>query len=50
MSTKSFCLIPFALSAVLLAQDADTILINGKILTADAQFSTQQALAVRDGQ
>ncbi len=49
MSTKSFCLIPFALSAVLLAQDADTILINGKILTADAQFSTQQALAVRDG-
>jgi predicted amidohydrolase YtcJ len=49
MSTKSFCLIPFALSAVLLAQNADTILINGKILTADAQFSTQQALAVRDG-
>ena len=31
------------------AQNADTILINGKILTADAQFSIQQALAVRDG-
>ena len=31
------------------AQDADTILINGKVLTGDAQFSTVQALAVRDG-
>ena len=35
--------------ARLWAQDADAVLINGKILTADAQFSTQQALAVRDG-
>ena len=34
---------------VLAAQDADTVLLNGKILTADAAFSTQQALAVRDG-
>src|ERR1700730_2459017 len=42
-------LIPVAWSACLLAQDADTILINGKILTADASFSMQQALAVRDG-
>ncbi len=31
------------------AQNADTILVNGKILTADARFSIQQALAVRDG-
>ena len=31
------------------AQNADTILINGKILTADPQFSIQQAIAVRDG-
>ncbi len=46
---KLLCLLPFALSAALLAQDAETIFINGKILTADAQFSTQQALAVRDG-
>ena len=46
---KLFCLLPLAWSAALLAQDADTVLINGKILTADAQFSTQQALAVRDG-
>ena len=31
------------------AQDADTVLLNGKILTGDAPFSIQQALAVRDG-
>ena len=49
MPIKLICLIPVALSVSLLAQDADTVLINGKILTADAQFSVQQALAVRDG-
>ena len=37
-----------ALSAAF-AQDADTVLINGKILTADQKFTVQQALAVRDG-
>ena len=31
------------------AQAADTILLNGKILTVDAQFSTHSALAVREG-
>ena len=31
------------------AQSADTILTNGKILTADAAFSTRQAVAIRDG-
>lgn len=31
------------------AQTADTILVNGKILTEDERFSTSQALAVRDG-
>ena len=41
-----FLLIPVSFAACILAQDADTILVNGKILTADAQFSTQQALAV----
>ena len=46
---KLLCLLLLALSAALLAQDADIVLINGKILTADAQFSAQQALAVRDG-
>src|SRR5690349_208658 len=41
--------IAVACSACLLAQDLDTILINGKIITGDASFSTKQALAVRDG-
>ena len=31
------------------AQGADTVLINGKILTVDSQFSTQEAIAIRDG-
>jgi len=31
------------------AQAPDTILVNGKILTVDAQFSTREALAIRDG-
>ena len=31
------------------AQDADTILVNGKIVTVDAHSSTREALAVRDG-
>jgi len=30
-------------------QSADTILINGKVLTADAPFSIREAVAVRDG-
>jgi predicted amidohydrolase YtcJ len=36
-------------AAGLCAQSPDTILVNGKILTADAAFSTRQALAVHDG-
>jgi hypothetical protein len=32
---------PVALRASLLAQDLDTVLVNGKILTADVAFSTQ---------
>ncbi len=31
------------------AQPGETLLINGKILTADAQFSVRQAMVVRDG-
>jgi predicted amidohydrolase YtcJ len=31
------------------AQNADTILVNGKILTVDTQFSTREAVAIRDG-
>ena len=32
-----------------LAQTADTILVNGKIVTVDAQSSTREAMAIRDG-
>jgi predicted amidohydrolase YtcJ len=45
---KRLILVLLAISTSLRAQDIDTILINGKILTVDAAFSTQQALAVRD--
>jgi predicted amidohydrolase YtcJ len=31
------------------AQEPDTILVNGKILTADARFSIHEALAIRGG-
>jgi len=31
------------------AQAPDTILVNGKILTVDAQFPVAEAVAVRDG-
>src|ERR1700674_4439833 len=31
------------------AQVADTILVNGKILTVDSQFSTQEAIAIHEG-
>jgi predicted amidohydrolase YtcJ len=31
------------------SQSADTVMLNGKILTVDGQFSTQQAIAIRDG-
>jgi len=31
------------------SQNADTILVNGKILTVDKQFSTREAIAIRDG-
>src|SRR5437016_4605569 len=30
-------------------QNADTVLLNGKILTVDIHFSTRAALAIRDG-
>jgi predicted amidohydrolase YtcJ len=51
---KRFFLIPVALctsvvSTSLLAQSTDAVLMNGKIVTADAPFSIQQAVAVNDG-
>ena len=50
------CLSCVILSAVLVAgptptsaQEIDTILVNGKVLTVDPQFSIRSALAVREG-
>jgi predicted amidohydrolase YtcJ len=36
-------------SSSALAQTADTVLFNGKILTVDKDFSVQQALAIGNG-
>ena len=36
-------------SALLRSQSADTVLLNGKILTVDPQFSVRQALAIHEG-
>ncbi len=38
-----------ALGAGAQTPDADTVLVNGKILTGDSQSSTREALAIRDG-
>jgi hypothetical protein len=38
-----------ALVSAAAAQSADTLLVNGKILTVDDQFSTREAIAIRDG-
>src|ERR1700680_615169 len=31
------------------SQSADTVLVNGKIVTVDSQFSIREAIAIRDG-
>lgn len=36
-----------AIPAFALAQSADIVLLNGKVLTVDANFSTREAVAVR---
>ena len=38
-----------ALGSAAFGQNADTVLLNGKIVTLDAAISTAEALAVRDG-
>ena len=48
--TKAIAALAFVLAAAVAhAQSPDTILVNGKILTVDAQSSTRQAMAIRDG-
>ncbi len=48
---RTFLVLPavFAAGACLSAQQADTVLIHGTILTVDAKDSVAQALAIRDG-
>ena len=41
--------VAIALAAPAFAQQADTVLVNGKILTGDRAFATRQALAIRAG-
>jgi predicted amidohydrolase YtcJ len=48
---RAVSLIALALSASSRAwsQTAETVLVNGKVLTVDSQFSTREAVAIRDG-
>jgi len=46
---KLLIIVCFLSVTPLWAQNADTILINGKIVTVDAQSSIQEAIAIRDG-
>ena len=39
----------FAIAAKARAQTADTILLNGKVLTVDSQFSIREAIAISNG-
>lgn len=39
----------FAIASPAWSQNADTILMNGKILTVDSKFSIREAIAIRDG-
>jgi hypothetical protein len=45
----NFALCILLASAPTWAQSPDTILVNGKVLTVDAQASVREALAIRDG-
>src|SRR5262245_35512766 len=42
-------LLSVLISTAAWGQVADTLLVNGKVLTVDRQFSIQQALAIHDG-
>lgn len=45
---KFFALFALAAATPVRSQNADTILVNGKILTVDANFSVREALAIRE--
>src|SRR5437899_13083434 len=47
---KKFLLLIFlGMAPPVWAQTADTVLLNGKVLTVDPQCSIQEAIAIRDG-
>jgi predicted amidohydrolase YtcJ len=45
----AWCAVAVVAASPALAQAPDTVLVNGKILTVDARFSTREAMAIRDG-
>ena len=47
--TTSLVLFTLAAASPAWSQNADMILVNGKILTVDTQFSIREAIAMRDG-
>ena len=47
--TALVAVVAFVATSPAWSQNADTILVNGKILTVDRQFSTREAVAIRDG-
>jgi hypothetical protein len=49
LRTVLFGMLALGAASAAWSQNADTILVNGKILTVDAQFSTREAISVRDG-
>ena len=50
LAIVQMCVVAAALAAApAAAQAPDTILVNGKILTVDQQFSMRESLAIRDG-
>jgi predicted amidohydrolase YtcJ len=49
LRTALLCTCVLAIASPASSQNADTILVNGKVLTVDAKFSTHEAIAIRDG-
>ena len=45
--TALLAIVALAAASPTWSQNADTILVNGKILTVDRQFSTREAVAIR---
>src|SRR5438093_13021691 len=46
---KLLLLVLLSVASPVWSQTADTVLLNGKILTVDTQFSIQEAIALREG-